>query len=406
MKYTLLLITALLFYSCSEKTTSLSTNPVSGIWQLSFEIQDSSGTFRIPARLELDSALHMALINGDERIELSSFKREGDSVIVRLEPYLSTLHFKIIRPDSIHGYWQDESRENYKISFSGTPSAGSELYNPEWTERTYDATFSYDCADCAYKTVGIFRSEDGLLTGTFLTESGDYRYLQGLTKKDGSFFMSCFDGAHLFYFTGTMNGDSISDGMFYSGKHHHEQWNAVENPNAQLRDPDSLTFLKDGISSLDFSVKNINGDSVYFGEEQFRDKITVVQILGTWCPNCTDETRFWKSVATTYANDVQIIPVAFERGNDFGRHIRAIDNYKKQFALPYEVYLGGEVNKNNAASVFSDLNAIMSYPTSIIIDKQGKVRKIHTGFYGPSTGKYHTLYTERLRNEIEKLRGE
>ena len=32
------------------------------------------------------------------------------------------------------------------------------------------------------------------------------------------------------------------------------------------------------------------------------------------------------------------------------------------------------------------LNHVLSYPTSIFVDKTGKVRKIHTGFNGPATG--------------------
>lgn len=405
VKHTLLITLVIFILACSDKTKTKTTTiqPTSGIWQLNFQIVDSTGTITIPARLELDSTFNMTLINGEERIALSNFQKTGDSIVVRIEPYLSTLHFKLVHSDSLNGYWQDESREHYKIAFYGHPARNQELYLPDWKEKIYDATFSYDCTDCAYKTVGVFQTEDGLLSGTFLTESGDYRYLQGLAREDGTFFLSCFDGAHLFYFTGTMAGDSIQDGMFYSGKHHHEKWNAVQNSSARLRDPDSLTYLKEGVTSLEFTVKNTAGDSIHFGNENYLNKVTVVQILGTWCPNCTDETRFWKSIAASLGEDVQVIPVAFERGSDFSKHVRAVENYKKQFDLPYEVYIGGEVNKSTAAKVFSDLNAIMSYPTSIIIDKQGRVRKIHTGFYGPSTGKYHTLYTERLRNEVEKL---
>jgi len=406
VKYFLYTLFILSLLSCNESSKDSSSNKVTpGEWTLMFDISDSSNRAFIPARMAVDSIGQFTLINGEERIQLKHTTGRGDTLIARIEPYLSSLHYIIKNSDSIEGYWEDEARENYKIPFTAAAAKTRVSNESDFKDKTYDVTFSYDCPDCAYKAVGVFHANKGEMTGTFMTETGDYRYLQGESKDDGSFYLSCFDGAHLFYFSGEMRGDSIVSGKFNSGKHHSELWNARLDANAQLRDPDSLTYLNDGVEELAFKVRNINGDSVLFNKEKLKGKVSVVQIFGSWCPNCTDETKFWRQVAAEFGNDVAIIPVAFERGAEFSKHAKAVAHYKKQFDLPYEVYIGGELSKDKAAQVFSGLNAIMSYPTSIIIDKEGKVRKIHTGFYGPSTGKYHTLYTERLRREIESLIG-
>jgi thiol-disulfide isomerase/thioredoxin len=404
VKYFLYTLSFLALFSCGQTSDNTPSSKIrTGPWNLSFKISDSSQTDVIPARMEVDSMGIFTLVNGEERIQLKHTTGRGDTLIARIEPYLSSLHYIIKNSDSIEGYWEDEARENYKIPFTAAAAKTTVSNGSDFKDKTYDVTFSYDCPDCAYKAVGVFHSDKGNMTGTFMTETGDYRYLQGESRGDGSFYLSCFDGAHLFYFSGEMKSDSIVSGKFNSGKHHSEVWNARLDANAQLRDPDSLTYLNDGVEELAFKVRNINGDSVLFNKEKLKGKVSVVQIFGSWCPNCTDETKFWRQVAAEFGNDVAIIPVAFERGAEFSKQAKAVAHYKKQFDLPYEVYIGGELSKDKAAQVFSGLNAIMSYPTSIIIDKEGKVRKIHTGFYGPSTGKYHTLYTERLRREIENL---
>ena len=48
----------------------------------------------------------------------------------------------------------------------------------------------------------------------------------------------------------------------------------------------------------------------------------------------------------------------------------------------------------------------MSYPTCVFVDRTGKVRRIRTGFYGPSTGQHYVNYTRNLRTFVEQLLAE
>jgi len=52
------------------------------------------------------------------------------------------------------------------------------------------------------------------------------------------------------------------------------------------------------------------------------------------------------------------------------------------------------------------LNKVVSYPTTIFIDKKGKVRKIHTGFNGPATGDKYIAFKEDFESFVEMLLGE
>ena len=61
----------------------------------------------------------------------------------------------------------------------------------------------------AYPAKGIFFQKDGdVVTGTFRTKTGDYRYLEGVM--DGNRLkLSTFDGAHAFLFTATVSDSTL-----------------------------------------------------------------------------------------------------------------------------------------------------------------------------------------------------
>jgi hypothetical protein len=49
------------------------------------------------------------------------------------------------------------------------------------------------------------------------------------------------------------------------------------------------------------------------------------------------------------------------------------------------------------------LTPIKAFPTTIFIGKDGKVKKIHSGFEGPGTGARHDLFKEEFEKTITSL---
>ncbi len=133
----------------------------------------------------------------------------------------------------------------------------------------------------------------------------------------------------------------------------------------------------------------------------------IVSILGSWCPNCLDEMAF---LAPWYDENkdrgVEVIGIAFERKNDFDYAKKALTQLKNRFDASYPLLFGGEVGKESVAGVLPELNNFSSYPTSIFIDKQGKVRKIHTGFNGPATGLFYDEYIKDFNTLVDTLLNE
>ena len=253
---------------------------------------------------------------------------------------------------------------------------------------TWETVFSKGVEGDEYSAKGIFKQDGTKVTGTFTTTTGDYRYLEGVIDGD-QLKLSTFDGAHAFLFTAKVT-DSALEGKFYSGNHWKEPFVAKRNATYQLPSANDLTFLKEGYDSLEFSFPDENGNIVSLNDDRFKNKVVIVQIMGTWCPNCLDESKYYtKFYDAQKDQDIEIVALAFEYAKTEAKAFSGIARLRNRLNINYPILLAqyGTDNKVKAQEKLPMLNHVLSYPTSIFIDKTGKVRKIHTGFNGPATGK-------------------
>ena len=255
-----------------------------------------------------------------------------------------------------------------------------------------------------YAAKGIFVQQGNTIEGTFRTTTGDYRYLEGVVDGD-SLKLSTFDGAHAFLFTARINKDSL-EGIFYSGNHSKEKFIAKRNEAFELPDANSLTFLKEGYDSFDFSFSDGEGSMVSLKDDKFQNKPVVVQIMGSWCPNCLDETKFYVNYLNENPNlDIEFVALAFEYAKTEESAWKSINRLKNRTNIPYPILLAqyGTSNKKLANEKLPMLNHVLSYPTTIFIDREGEVKKIHTGFNGPATGKKYEEYIQEFEKTIQEL---
>jgi thiol-disulfide isomerase/thioredoxin len=254
--------------------------------------------------------------------------------------------------------------------------------------------------------IGIFKQVGDSVTGTFLTETGDYRYLQG-NVSNGMLQLSTFDGNHAYIFTASKGQDGKIIGEFYSGKTHMEFWEGIRDDNAQLADPESLTFLKKGFEKIEFSFPDVNGKKIGLNDEKYKNKVVILQLFGTWCPNCMDETKFLVPWYKEHQQrGVEIIGLAYERKDDFNYASTRVKKMIEKFNVPYDFVIAGTNNKEKASETLPQLNKIVAFPTTIFIGKDGKVKKIHTGFAGPGTGIYYDQFVEHFNETVNELLGQ
>lgn len=251
-------------------------------------------------------------------------------------------------------------------------------------------------------SVGMFLQEGNHLSGSFLTPTGDYRYLEG-NVVDGKLMLSTFDGNHAYVFIATKSGDSLK-GDYYAGKLSYESFKGVKNENAKMPDAESLTYLKEGYDKIDFHFPDLNHNLVSPSDEKFKGKVLILQIFGTWCPNCMDETKFlvpW--YLANHQRGVEILGLAYERKDDFAYASERVKKAIRKMDIPYEFVIAGVNDTEKASQTLPMLSKILGFPTTIFIGKDGKVKYIHTGFEGPGTGIYYEQFKERFNQIINEL---
>jgi thiol-disulfide isomerase/thioredoxin len=128
--------------------------------------------------------------------------------------------------------------------------------------------------------------------------------------------------------------------------------------------------------------------------------------MGSWCPNCLDETKFYIDYLNNNNLDgVEFIALAFEYSKTKKIAISNILKLKKELDIPYSILLAqyGSSDKKLAKAKLPMLEDIISYPTTIFLNKNKEVVKIHTGFNGPATGLKYDEFKVEFNNTIELL---
>ena len=356
----------------------------------------------------------IVLHNADERLVVDDIRygkdraTNRDTILIRF-PIYDTYIKAIYNENVLEGQWVVNYRDNYSIPFvayHGQDHRFTDLTKPN----TYDISGRWKCTftepDGAEDiTIGNFIQKGNSVTGTFKTETGDYRFLEG-DIIDNKFYLSVFDGSHAFLFEGKILDDNKLIGSFKSGTHYQVTWEGVRDDDFQLADPYKLTSLKGDSEVVDFSFPDLNNQMVSLSDTKYDGKIKIVKIMGTWCPNCMDATNFLlEYLKENKPEDVVVIALAFERYRDDSKAIAAIKTYQKRKSIPFDILYGGYFDKGETTSKLPFLDEIISYPTLLFIDKQNKLRKVHTGFSGPATDKYEE-FKEGFENIIAELQAE
>jgi thiol-disulfide isomerase/thioredoxin len=253
--------------------------------------------------------------------------------------------------------------------------------------------------------VAEFVQKGNNLTGTFLTPSGDYRYLQGVVTGD-LLLLSTFDGAHAYTFSAKIvHANKIAEGFFGSGIAGKETWIAEKNNNARLPEG-AAPQLKEGYSKLDFAFNDIDGTKVSISDERFKDKVVIIQIMGSWCPNCLDETKFLSDYYNrNKSRGIEIVSLAYEYSTDFQRSQKSLRRFQQLFNVKYPMLITGVSVSDSLKTekTLPQITPIKSFPTTIFLDRKGNVQEIHSSFYGPGSGKHYEEFKKEFNATVDRL---
>jgi thiol-disulfide isomerase/thioredoxin len=384
--------------------------PDAGNWRAVLIPDTSRPSLEIPFNLVITRsdarAVTATILNAGEEIAITEVDILEDSIHFRLPVFEGTIDARLKGTGMEGTYTHRGSGKSWTVPFRavyGITDRFPALTAPPAGDISGRWEVMAGSGDQSEKQVGEFVQENGHLTGTFLTTTGDYRFLEG--KVSGSkVVLSGFDGAHALVFQADLMSDgSLGNGFFCGGPSWKGEWQAVRNDTVTLPDPTSLTYLKPGYDRIDFTFPGLDGKPVSLTDARFQGKPVIVQIIGSWCPNCMDETRFLSGMYNQYkSNGLNIIALCYESAN-FENSVKAIDRFRKSIGAEYTFLYAGESNKRKASETLPMLNRILSFPTSIFIDRNGKVVNIYTGFSGPGTGSHYTGLTEKMIRTVREM---
>jgi thiol-disulfide isomerase/thioredoxin len=396
----------------ASSTASLSINDKisMGIWRGEILRQDGQ---KIPFNFqtkETAGKIIIYIINGAERLLVDNIRQEGDSLFIVMPFFDSYFALRITSNQKLEGNWIKNYGDHiiatsFLANFNETsryPTSLPSKFNisGRWAvhfKGVMDST----------EAIGEFRQSGSLVTGTFLTTTGDYRFLDGQVSGD-TLMLSTFDGGHAYSFISRiLDTNKMQDGFFYAGAKNIESWIAEKNEMAKLPDEFSLTHLKDSTNAtLHFRFPDLNEHLVSLSDPVFKNKVIVVQILGSWCPNCMDETRFLSSYyIKNKSRGVEIVGLAYERTASYANTVKLLQPFITRFHVTYPI-LATSVSVNDSLlteKTLPELQKIVGFPTTIFIDKKGIVRKIHTGFNGPGTGDHYKIFQKEFDDLIDSL---
>jgi thiol-disulfide isomerase/thioredoxin len=344
------------------------------------------------------------LINAADRFRVDQVRYTKDSVFIEMPVFESGFKAKCISAQYWQGTWtRATSKGTQTMPFIAQTqlSVPVKTVGKAKTDITGKWAVTFTKGDnLSRPAIGEWQQKGNTLRGTILTPTGDYRYLSGVVDGD-SMQLSTFDGVHAFLLTAKINSDrKISGGTFYSGPTGAEPWEAVKDPNATLPDVAAM-HVKDGKGKLNFNFLDLNKKRVSINDPKFKNKVVVIQIMGSWCPNCMDETAFLSEYYNkNKQRGIEIIGLAYEYSTDFERSKKSIEKFKNHFNVKYTLLNTGVTVTDSLRTekTLPQLTTIKSFPSTIFLDKKGKVAVIHAGFEGPGTG----VHYEEMKKDFEE----
>ncbi len=396
--------------ACSPPASPPDNRPV-GLWRGEINHFGKTLPFNFEIRASGDD-LAVDYLNGPERLPVETVSwTEAGELLLDFPSYSSGLaaqvdgdnmqgQIRLQRRSKLHQL-DFVARRGPAHRFFAEPTDEYQDFSGRWQVEIYVPAF-----DFRQPAVALFEQAGAAVSGTVMTEVGDYRFLAGEARGD-TLYLSAFDGGGTQRWQATMDADGSLRGEFDSVTYQAAQWTATRNADYRLRDPQTLTALKPGYDSIDFTFPNLEGQPVSLSDERFAGQVVLVVLGGSWCPTCHDEAEFMGPFYAARAEQgLEVVYLMFEYSDQLDEVADQLRAYRDRYDIRHPILFAGDAAREGRNSLLPMLNNIMAFPTTIFVDRRGKVRRIHTAFPGPATGQEHLDYTREFAAFVDLLLGE
>jgi thiol-disulfide isomerase/thioredoxin len=373
--------------------------PLAGPWRAELDLAGGPLRFSV----QVDSSAHnieARLCNGESCQPFSSVRWAGDTVVFELADYAATIR-AVMEGDSLLGAYSNVGNRGPRtIPFRAWRGRWPAEPGPAALVGSWDAWFGQP----GRQTPRIldFRNGPAGLEGTVLSNSGDYGAFWGQAG-GGSFSLGHFDGSFVYLMTGQLSGDTLR-GIFHAGLRSQTPFFATRSTGgAHLKPPTEVTTA-DTTTPFRFAFPDLTGTVVTNEDPRFKGKVVLVDVFGTWCPNCHDAAPALVDLYQHFHDrGFEIVSLAYEVSGDSAVDGQLVRRFRDKFGIPWTMLLAGINETEATAATLPQLQGFTAYPTLIFLDRTGRVRRIHAGFYGPATGDQYTKLRHDLVTYVEKL---
>ena len=378
---------------------TLGTTSPSGPWRAVLDL--AGGTLQFTLRISPTSAGWTGrLCNGLVCQPFSSVRTRGDSVVLEMADYAATIAARV-SGDSLTGTYRNVGNRGPRvIPFRAARGRWPEVRAPAALLGRWDATFFSDFGS----SPRVFELRNGAtgLEGTMISNTGDYGHFAGTVAGD-SFALAHFDGSFVYLLTGAVRGDTLR-GVFHAGLQTETPWIAVRSTGvSQLKAPTEITSA-DTTAPFRFAFPDLQGRNVTQNDPRFHGKVVLVDVFGSWCPTCHDAAPALVRLYRKYhGRGLEVVGLAYEVTGDMAVDRRQVRRYRDKFRIPFPLLLAGVNDTEAAAATLPQLKGFTSFPTTIFLGRDGRVRRVHAGFYGPAMGAQHERLIREFEQEIERL---
>ena len=393
MKKRLLLAAVLAFAPAAWSET------LAGLWNATLNL---NGT-EIPFKIEFagdGSNVKGWFFNGNEHENSTGGRFEDGVLVLSFDTYASVLK-AAVKDGVLDGEYSTRGKPLPIHAVRAVPQPPSKVKAPDISGLWYlEGVSSRKHDEKAWQFIIQQRGTE--VTGAILRVDGDTGTLTG-SYQNGKFVLSHFSGGRpaLLVITPQSDGTLAVD---LKGQHHEGVISAVRPDQARAKgldlptDADQHTRVTDPTRPFTFSFPDLNGKIVSNTDDRFQGKVVLVNVTGSWCPNCHDEDEFLPSLYNKYrAQGLEIVALNFEEAEQLADPTR-LKSLIKEYGIKYPVLLGGETS--TAKDKLPQASDWDSWPTTFFVGRDGLVKFVHAGFPSPGSGE---LYTKEKREFIAKV---
>jgi thiol-disulfide isomerase/thioredoxin len=390
-----------------------------GWWDGTIHGKAGEVNFSIELHAKPDGTLQATLINATDRQPFSSATWNDGTLTLHMDYYDGVLTAHSVSPPRMEGeYSRQTSKGLVHIPLELVPHQEATVGKP-WTGPTLAGDWAFHWADevgAERNTLATFQQKksgntDGNVPVTGIIEpvSGDTGLLHGsvFNAPDGKtrFHLSRFDGIHAL----ALDGEFLPDGTLkgqQGGIVAVSSFTADRPKDAASVDPnvlaETLTRVKNPADPFRYS--GLDAANKMVDQDQFKGKAVIVDIFGTWCPNCHDEAPVLEKLYRKYRDQgLEVVGLAYEYTDDTERNLRQIGIYRAKFGITFPLLLTGTTASGQIEKTLPQLSNFGAFPTSIFIDRSGHVQAILAGFTGPSTGEKYQEVQQRMDELARKI---